>query len=83
MYYFSDRSEQMPIDTTVSFDDCHFEHNRAHVGSAVDFTPDIYVKQLTGHSTVPMFRNCKFWDNCVFCFIQRERWSNTSGLGTK
>ena len=81
VYYFSDRSEQMPINTTVLFDDCRFERNRAHVGSAVYLTPDIRFKQMTGHSIAPTFKNCTFLENCVFAFKESSS-QKTFGLGT-
>ena len=81
VYYFSDRSEQTPINTTVLFDDCHFERNRAHVGSAVYLTPDIRFKQMTGHSIAPTFKNCTFLENFVFAFKESSG-QKTFGLGT-
>ena len=86
IYYYSDRNIQhsVLIKNSVLFDNCSFNHNRAHIGSAVDVTPSIFHKLSSGYSIVPTFKNCHFLDNCVFSTTDRSKqytWS-TPGLGT-
>ena len=81
VYYYSDRSKQIPFDNTVLFDDCCFENNRAHIGSAVDMAPNIFTKLMTGHTIIPTFRNCTFSENYVFAYKERNG-QKTFGLGT-
>ena len=87
VYYYSDRSKQKLIENSVFFGDCCFYHNRAHIGSAIDMTPNIFHKLSSGYSIMPMFKNCKFLENCVFIMTNHDGrhkqyiW-NTPGLGT-
>ena len=78
VYFFSHRHDSS--NNSLLFDNCMFERNRAHTGSAIDVTPSSFVKLSTGHTTVPLFRNCSFLENAVFpnsCNTQR-----TAGIGT-
>ena len=86
VYYYSDRNSRRSVSTknSVLFDNCSFDHNRAHVGSAIDMTPSIFHKLSSEYSIVPTFKNCHFLENCVFSTTNRSKqytWS-TQGLGT-
>ena len=96
VYYYSDRSEHSLVsDSTKNsavFDECCFHNNTAHIGSAVDMTPNIFQKLSSGYSIVPTFKNCEFLANNVF--INHKKFNNsdpynctlyttnTPGLGT-
>ena len=46
-------------------EDCRFEGNRAHTGSAVDITPNVFERMTSGILTVPVFKDCVFTNNTV------------------
>ena len=84
IYYYSDRSRLVSNDNTALFDNCSFESNQAHIGSAVDMTPNIFVKLTIGYTIVPTFKNCKFLENrvCKEMSIMNKYIQKTPGLGT-
>ena len=91
VYYYSDRSKQELIKNSVFFGDCCFDHNTAHIGSAIDMTPNIIFHKLSsGYSIVPTLENCVFWGNYVFIMNHKKIYHNdrkkyiwnTPGLGT-
>ena len=52
--------------SSLLFDNCTFEGNRAHTGSAIDMAPYIFTRITTGHTAIaPTFRDCKFNNNIV------------------
>ena len=53
MFYFSSRQNLIDHTNTILLDECRFIHNRAHMGSAVNMMPDIFLRQSTGLTTVP------------------------------
>ena len=68
---------------TVMFDDCKFTKNKAHLGSAVNMMPDIFIRQTTGVATTPKFINCSFWENTVFVNqTWSQKYQRTAGIGT-
>ena len=93
VYYYSDRNERSLASTEISvvFNDCCFYNNTAHIGSAVDMTPNIFQKLLSGYSIVPTFINSYFLENTVFINHKKihnsqhkeyEYTTDTPGLGT-
>ena len=84
MFYFSSRHRNLNDDTnTITLDECRFIRNRAHMGSAVNMMPDIFLRQSTGLATVHRFRNCLFSENTVFVKqTQSRQKQRTAGVGT-
>ena len=87
VFYFSDRSQQGSgdnSDNTMSFDDCMFKTNEARIGSAVDMTPNIFMKLSTGYTIVPTFTNCQFLGNFVNINHSQSQHEiqMTAGVGT-
>ena len=61
----SDRGSNATTNNSLLFDNCTFTKNTAHIGSAVDVTPNIFFKSLTSFTIVPIFKNCYFLENFV------------------
>ena len=68
---------------SMSFDDCIFEQNTAHLGSAVAMTPNRFSKMYGGNIVIPHFHNCSFLTNFIFdkCFESFKAQEST-GIGT-
>ena len=69
-------------DYFLHFDNCTFEKNRAHTGSAVDITPSDFVKLTTGQLPVPKFTNCTFFGNIVSYNSDTLNTQKATGIGT-
>ena len=50
---------------TVLFEQCTWSRNRAHIGSAVLLTPNVFVRASIGHLPTPIFILCTFKENSV------------------
>ena len=68
-------------DNSILFDNCKFENNKAHTGSAVDIIPNSFVT-TNGYTLVPVFRNCTFLDNVAFINSDSNHKQITAGIGT-
>ena len=68
---------------SMSFDDCIFDQNTAHMGSAVAMTPSRFSKMYSGNIVIPHFHNCLFSTNFIFdkCF-QSFKAQENAGIGT-
>ena len=81
VYFFSHK--QKSSDNSLLFDNCIFERNKAHTGSAIDMTPNIFTRLSTGHTIiVPVFRNCQFVCNKVLVNSQSPDTQEIAGTGT-
>ena len=60
LYLYHERSADHS--STVEIEDCTFEFNSAHIGSAIDIASQRFLK---GFLVIPIFRNCKFSNNMV------------------
>ena len=70
-------------DNSLQFDNCTFENNEAHIGSAVDLVPSSFVTISDRHTIVPMFRNCLFLENEVRVHhLDSNKTQSTAGIGT-
>ena len=49
----------------VVFDNCTWTKNKAHIGSAMLLTPNVFVRAIVGHLPVPHFKNCTFQENSI------------------
>ena len=65
IFFFSHkRSSGANNSKSLLFDNCTFERNSAHIGSAIDLTPHIFERLSTDHiAIVPVFKNCMFMHN--------------------
>ena len=79
VYFFSFRQA---TNNSLEFEHCRFEKNRAHIGSAVDLTPNNFVKLTTGEIPVPVFRNCTFLGNNALYGIDSSNTQRATGIGT-
>ena len=68
-------------DNLMVFNNCKFEKNRAHTGSAIDFTPCSFVIS-TGYTLIPVFRNCTFLENVAIINSDLNSGQMTAGIGT-
>ena len=88
LYFYSERKlaikEGSP--NTVEIENCTFESNQAHTGSAVDITPNVFQRLalIKGTLTIPVFKNCTFVNNSVKLNNGAEKVHNqkTYGIGT-
>ena len=87
LYFYSDPEVAMKQTlSAVEVEGCTFEGNRAHTGSAIDITPNVFQRlSLTkGALTTPVFKNCTFINNSVqinYCADQANS-QTTYGIGT-
>ena len=79
--YSFDRGSNVATNNSVLFDNCTFEQNTAHIGSAVDVTPNIFLTVLNGSTVAPIFINCYFLKNCV-TINDSQSVQITAGVGT-
>ena len=63
------------------FNNCTFEQNTAHIGAAIDVTPNVFLKVLNGFAVAPIFRNCYFLNNFVTTNSSQSV-QITAGVGT-
>ena len=70
-------------DNSMLFDNCTFEKNKAHIGSAVLVIPNTFMKSSTGQTVNPTFENCQFLENLVFTTSSsKHRAQVSAGVGT-
>ena len=68
---------------SLLFDNCTFNRNRAHIGSAIDMTPNFNARLKTGYSDItPTFRNCRFTRNSVHINSALHDVDKIAGSGT-
>ena len=77
VYHFSGKYSEPS--NSVSFDNCTFQGNRAHMGSAVILPPSVDRKVISGYSVNVTFKECQFLENHVYASRRREK---TAGVGT-
>ena len=68
-------------DNLIMFDNCKFEKNEAHTGSAIDLIPSSFVT-TTGYTLFPVFRNCTFLENVAIINSDSTGEQMTAGIGT-
>lgn len=66
----------------VEIHNCKFECNNAHIGSAVDITPNVFQRLSGGLLITPVFVSCKFLQNKVMKNINSAQMQATYGIGT-
>jgi hypothetical protein len=85
LYFYSEREVAM-LRNTVEIEDCTFDGNHAHTGSAVDITPNVFQRfaLIKGTLTTPVFKNCAFVNNSVQLnnSTGAEKVQITYGIGT-
>ena len=81
VFYLSDRGSNATTNNSLLFDNCTFTKNTAHIGTAVDVTPNIFFKSLIGFTIVPIFKNCYFLENLVSLNYSQSI-QLTPGVGT-
>lgn len=81
IFFFS--SKQKSSGCSLVFDNCAFDRNEAHTGSAIDMTPNINSRLTTGHTNiVPAFKNCTFTNNKVNVNSNSDNTQMIEGIGT-
>ena len=64
----------------ITFVDCTWTGNSAHIGAAVDTSPQIHSRLSAGFIPAPVFTNCHFIANKVA--FRREQYQLAPGAGT-
>ena len=82
LYFYSNREIKAEESNTFSIEECRFVGNRAHTGSAVDLSPTVFERLMSGTLTTPVFKNCVFTSNTVIVNIEKNRTQTTYGIGT-
>ena len=82
LYFYSDHEVNAQESNTLNIEECSFEGNRAHTGSAVDITPNVFERLTSGILTTPVFKNCVFTSNTVVVNFEINRTQTTYGIGT-
>ena len=65
-YYSTPGPQEFRHANSMLLNRCIFEHNEAHIGSAVAVTPGRFSKLSSGYIVVPTFQDCSFSNNSVF-----------------
>ena len=83
VYHFSNRQDikNEQDSNHMVFENCTFQGNRAHMGSAVMMPPDVDRRLSAGYSVTFTFLNCQFLDNIVY-FNRPIHGQSTIGIGT-
>ena len=72
-----------PSKHLLIMDNCTFEGNKAHTGSAIDMSPNSFTRFSIGRTTiVPVFKDCKFMYNKVFPNSGLNGTQMIAGIGT-
>ena len=83
IYHYSNRQDYQDIQNSnsMTFDDCTFKENEAHMGSAIIMAPDVNRRLSVGYSMIYTLLDCRFLDNTIYFNspIQSQR---TAGVGT-
>ena len=79
VYFFSDHRDTNTELNTLIFDRCNFSRNRAHTGTAIDLTPNLFDRLANGFLLVPTIKDCHFLSNINVRSINTE---TTFGTGT-
>ena len=66
VFIYSHKHDSSKTSNTLLFDECSFHDNHALTGSAVDTSPNIFKRILSGYTIIPIFRNCNFTQNKVY-----------------
>lgn len=88
VFYYSNRGMQGMglidnIDNTMLFDRCTFDKNQAHIGSAIEIPPSMFVKLTIGYTITPIFKDCNFTNNVVYVNHSNSQLTQkTPGFGT-
>jgi hypothetical protein len=84
LYFYSDVEKSIDLSNSIIVEECTFEGNRAHTGSAVDITPNVFQRFSNGIRITPIFRDCRFMYNTIRANFQNQagRIQTTYGIGT-
>ena len=82
LYFYSDLDRSTDQSNTIDVEQCIFKRNKAHTGSAVDITPNVFQRLSSGIRTTPVFRDCTFVNNTVYVNFHANRTQTTYGIGT-
>jgi predicted outer membrane repeat protein len=83
VYYFCD-SGTIDSSNSIIFDNCTWQGNQAHLGSAFAMIPNYFLRLFKGFTTNPVFHDCLFSENDVFSNHSHTHNTHTryAGLGT-
>ena len=62
-YFFSGHRKSKNELNSLIFENCTFIENKAHIGTALVLTPDIFDRLTDGYLLIPKFNNCQFISN--------------------
>ena len=84
LYLYSDyQTCTKQAKSTIIIERCLFKFNKAHTGSAVDITPNVYQRLSSGTLSTPTFKDCTFLRNTVVVdYNIHPIAQNTYGVGT-
>ena len=80
VYFFSGHRRTNNEVNTLLFEKCTFTNNRAHTGSAIDFSINIFDRLADGFLVIPTLRDCQFLSNLMNAQPLSNR--TTFGIGT-
>ena len=81
LYLYSDyKTCTKQAKSTIIIERCLFELNKAHTGSAVDITPNVFQRLSSGILSTPTFKDCMLLRNTVMANNQYAQ--RTYGVGT-
>ena len=70
--FFSSRSQQTDINNTITFSNCTWAKNTAHIGAAVDVSPHTDERFERGFLPIPVFADCYFIENNIRAMFAME-----------
>ena len=82
-YSYRGQRESFSDANSLLLDNCTFNNNSAHMGSAVAMTPYAFLKVSSGYTIMPTFQNCRFMFNQVFIkHYESQETQRIGGIGT-
>ena len=80
IYHFSTRQD-IQKSNSMTFEDCTFKMNKAHMGSAVMMAPNVDRSLSVGYSITFRFVKCQFLNNAVYLSLSAQN-QKIPGIGT-
>ena len=80
LYFYSDHDRNYSNKhlSIFTLEECFFEGNKAHTGSAVHITPNVFQRLSSGILLTPTFKNCIFFNNTVMMNVKAANHTQTT-----
>ena len=79
VHFYSNYRKSKTVLNSLLFDNCTFIGNQAHIGTAIDLSPNFFDRSTNGFLLIPSIKDCKFLSNKIVHSINTNM---TVGTGT-